>query len=224
MKLLQELLELPETLFEAAIEDIKTAAKPIELSALVKLKDHKKIINKLWGTKYLAYKGQTFFTSESIVGGGGSTFGPAYNGAIKAAEKEFKQIELDPIEVQNPKGKRNEIDNIKFENNFQEVYLGYDPKSDKLYIGYDAWADLDAAFTKWSNKFDDEDPEVEKVLDKVWKEIKDQDFQGVLFELETKNGKTFSADVDDIEERGFYKGIYKSPMFKHKNLIDLRLD
>lgn len=219
MKLLKELLELPETLLEAAIDDIKKAAKPVELSAIVKLKDYKNIIKKLWGSEFIAYKGQPFFKDKNS-----ANYGPAYEGLLKAAEKEFKHIEMDPIYVEDPKGKESEINNIKFQDGPQEVYLGYDPKSDKLYVGYDANADIDAAFSKWSDKFDDEDPAVEKSLDKTWREIQNQDFQGVLFELDTKNGKNFSADVTDIEKRGFYKGIYKSPMFKHKKLIDLRLD
>ena len=63
------------------MKSILESDAPVEIHDLVKNfpTTHKKALQKLWGGKRLVYKDKTLFDHEDI--------GPAYRGAIKAAEK-----------------------------------------------------------------------------------------------------------------------------------------
>ena len=216
MKLLQELLELPNQLLEAELDDIKSSGA-VEIKDLIKAypNNYKKHLEKLWGTEFLTYKGQKLFS-------GGHDIGPVYDGAIKASEAAMKKVRI-PLEILDEEGNDTEIDcNI---DGSQECYLGYKESSDQLYIGYDCWLD-EESWNEWARVFDDSDPKIEKGLDKSWKDFNKKTFIGMLFELTTTNGKTFKAEEDDSQDsrKGFYQGTYNGHNFKRLKLIDLRLD
>lgn len=183
---------------------------------------HGKALQKMWGKSgALLFKGQPLFKDDDL--------GPAYEGAMKAAE----QYDGTDVEVQvYYEGDSDSVD-IQVDG-MQECYLGYDKKHDKLYIGYDVWLNdesIESAFdyifkSATGERFDaDNDDHNEEY--RVWKSSKDYPgFMGFLFELSSKDGKRFNADLIHSEVGGFYKGIYnsKSGEFKRLGLTDLRLD
>jgi len=238
MKLLQELLELPQQLVEAAAAEI-TKHGPVEIKDVIAHfpSKYKKVLQVLWGTHRLTYKGQQLFTGrESSMDDTAADLGPVYMGAIHAAEKAMKKMTV-PVDIQgmpdvllNDENVRRKHGNLESEieseiDESQECYLGYDPKHDQLYIGFDCWLN-DEAYNEFANQFDDSNPEIEKALNKVWKEFNEKKFQGELFKLTSSDGKNFKAEEDDSVSGpgGFYKAVYKSPGFKRLGLVDLRLD
>lgn len=181
---------------------------------------YEKMLSALWGKDKLTYKGQKLFTESDL--------GPAYRGAMKAAEKAMKNIRIE-LEVTDPKTGNNDlIVEIALEEESQEVYLGYDQKSDSLYIGYDAWLNEEDYNEKYAYGYDDEDPDVEKAINKSWEVFKENRAHGLLFKLETTDGVRFKAEeVDAVHEHAsglFYQTIYKAIKAGRVKLIDLRLD
>lgn len=195
---------------------------PIEIGDIVHNfpRTHKAALQKLWGGRRLVYKGKTLFDGDGL--------GTAYRGAMKAAEKVKTRGIVTPLRYESQE------EEIEVEiGDMQEVYLGYSEAEDKLYIGYDVWLEdesLEKAFDKLylaetGEEFDpdSDDPKFEK----AWREFKKEDgntFWGMLFELESSDGATFTADCIQEEAGGFYKGIFKNPQFKGLKLVDLRLD
>ena len=195
---------------------------PVEIHDLVKNfpNTHKKALEKLWGGKRLVFKGKTLFDHGD--------FGPAYRGAIKAAEKMQKRgLELNFHFRGADASTDVEISEM------QEVYLGYDEAQDKLFIGFDAWLDDEAIEKVFDDLYQeaegeefDVDSNEPKFVD-AWREFKNKEgsgFWGLLFELESSDGANFTADPVHDEAGGFYRGIYRTPSFKQLKLIDLRLD
>lgn len=178
-----------------------------------------KMIKALWGKDQLTYKGKKLFADGLL--------GPVYEGAIKAAEKELGRMTIE-FELPDPEDGGDSfmsIDNMRFEEDAQEVYLGYDPKQDQLFIGFDAWLSEDL-YNDATQKFDDSDPEVEKGLNAAWKFFSDHRFYGVLLDLDTSDGVRFRASENqDVGSQpgGFYKAVYKKIKTDMK-LVDLRLD
>jgi hypothetical protein len=182
---------------------------------------HGKALQKMWGKSgALLYKGQSLFQDGDL--------GPAYNGAMKAAEKyDGKELE---VQIHF----KGESDSADIEvDGMQECYLGYDRKRDVLYIGYDAWLSdesIEKAFDTvyeyaTGERFDADNDEHHEEFRK-WKSGKEYPgFTGLLFELSTTDGKRFDAELMEDAPGGFYQGIYnKSPEFKRLGLVDLRLD
>ena len=228
MNLLQELLYISNTgLTLQEAEDLKKGG-PLELKDVIEHFPGKyaKVMKVLWGTHRLVYKGQPFFTGkESTMEHTSADIGPAYRGVMKAAEKELKKMTV-PIDVLVPGTDETEELDFKFTDDCQECYLGYDPKTDKLWVGYDCWVDYEGTWNKWSEQFDDDDKKIEKGLDKSWKELNSHGMMGALFELTSTDGKQYKAEEYDgnFEFRGFYNGIYRTSDFKRLKLVDLRLD
>ena len=204
-----------------------TGQGPVELKDIVKAFPSKasKAIDKLWGGPRLVYHGMQFFDGDGL--------GLAYEKAEEAAKAEMDDHE---VELSFHVGGTDELDMDDY--NFttkvedaQECYLGYDPKHDVLYIGYDAWLDENDFNEKWDDEFkkatgkvfDMDDEEHQKVFDSAWEEWKKMGGYGMLFRL-TPRGKAFSADVVLEDAGGFYRGIYRGPAFKRLGLIDVRLD
>lgn len=204
-------------------------AKPIELKDIYAAQKGKteKAIDKLWGTDKLMYKGQLFFKGTD------HDFGPVYEGAFKAAEKVFKKFNTELVFRHESK----EVEVELGDRDSQEVYLGWSPTEDKLYMGFDAWLQ-DETNNGINNAFDDMyheatgdkyDPDSKDTkYHKAWKEFSDSNlFLGILVELTTTDGKKFTADIVESVGKGFYSGIYNSKNnseFKRLKLIDLRLD
>ena len=208
--LVKELLELlAEEARSFDLEELaKTFKNPVEL---------KKHVQKLWGSKHMTFKGQEFFS--------GNSFGPVYNGALKTGEKELKNYKFEAeLELKGEFYSANlEVDDQ------QEVYLGYDPKDDKLYIGFDIWVrdeGLETAFEEmYQDAFDEEINDSSEEFHQRFKEFQDDNgiFYGALIELNSQDGKKFTGDVVATEKDGFYKGIYNKTL-KSLKLVDLRLD
>lgn len=216
MQLIQELLKLTEK-----VVDKDT---PIELKDLVANfpSMHGKAISKLWGGKRLTYKGQPFFNGRETA--------TVYDGAIKAAEKAMKNLEV-VLTVFHSNGKSIVDQEYTFTgvDESQECYLGYDPKADKLYIGFDCWMSDE----QYEKPFNDESSKPDLEAAGPWKKFSELNSRmyGVLFELTSTDGKTFKADCVETGRKvknnktigGFYPGVYEN-IGQHVKLVDLRLD
>jgi hypothetical protein len=212
--LIRELLEMLN-------EDLP---KQIELNDLAKAfpTKHGKAFAKLWGGDRLTYKGQQLFA--------GGELGQAYKGALKAVTKEMKSFEHTVVY------KRDEQTVEINDAESQEVYMGWSEEEDALYIGLDVWLNDDsadggpigAAFDEMykEDTGKDFDPDISGGPEqKAWTDFSSKNmFVGALFELSSKDGKTFTADLISSDCGGFYKSIYKSQFFKRLKLNDLRLD
>jgi hypothetical protein len=181
---------------------------------------HGKALQKMWGKSgALLYKGQPLFKDGSL--------GAAYEGAMEAAEKMQGRTVATSLYFD---GSSNDVELEVDE--MQEVYLGYDKKQDKLYIGYDVWLNDESVEREFDKSFEDitgdrfdaDNDEHSKIF-RDWRNSKDYPgFSGFLFELSSKDGKTFKADLIQDSSGGFYKGIYGGHEFKRLGLVDLRLD
>lgn len=185
--------------------------KTYEIKDIVEFfpKGKEKLLQKFWGMDGgLTYKGQLLFTKNDL--------GPAYEGVIKAGEDyindpdKFYVMVFDKLEVNA--------------SDAQESYLGYDPKDDTLWVGFDVWLDEESFNQEFDKKYPREDVEGE-VFKEAWEEFK-KSFTGVLLPLKSKDGKKFKVIESKTIERpgGFYKGIYNRNETKKLGLIDLRLD
>jgi hypothetical protein len=206
----------------AEMQLVIESGTPVEIGDLVKNfpNTHTKALKQLWGGKRLVYKGKTLFDHDD--------FGPAYRGAIKAAEK----VKRSGLSL-NFSFRSAETESDVEITDMQEVYLGYDEKQDKLYIGFDAWLDddvIETVFDKLYREAEDEEFDTDSndpKYENAWREFKRTSgatFWGILFELTSTDGENFKAEVVHNEPNGFYKGIYRSRVFKTMKLIDLRLD
>lgn len=177
---------------------------------------YKAALGKLWGGDRLTYKGQQLFKDGDL--------GPAYEGAIDAAEKELKSkysiiFNFDDMTTEQE---------VVFSDQ-QEVYLGFDKRANQLYIGFDAWIaddDLNEVFDKmYAEQYGEDVDDVEEYQEMRagFIEQAKSGFRGLLFELQG-DGRRFTADLIQDAPGGFYKGIYKSAEFKRAGLVDLRLD
>lgn len=224
---------------------------PVALEDLVKYfpSKHSQAIEKLWGTHRLTYKGEQFFEKE------GTGYGPVYEGADEcgqdAIKKEEVNIKIDPTQCDEEEyrsviqtAEDAGIDIPEFEmdvkiDEMQEVYLGYNPKTDRLWIGYDCWADhneIDEEIDEYINSLDTGDydrhrtEELHNAVERaIMEEMKELGFFGGLVELKTADGVNFEFGDVVVEPGGFYRGIhsprgYGYGSFKRMGLIDLRLD
>jgi hypothetical protein len=217
---------------------------PVALEDLVNYfpSKHKAAIEKLWGSDRLTFHGQQFFS--------GMDHGPVYDGAMKAAVRamavETVNIEVYPGNMPTPSGNKwrgyaesaedFEADVKLLAKEAQEVYLGYQPSSGNLFIGYDVNTDeddLESHIESYSDRAGEhlDLTMLDKVESYIKQEAQDQSFYGVLLELVTEDGKSFKVKDVIIEPEGFYKGIYSASAhlgkygpFSALKLIDLRLD
>lgn len=218
---------------------------PVAVEDLVKYfpSKHVQAIEKLWGSHRLTYKGKQFFSEE------GNDFGPVYKGAIeegeRAAKEENVNYNIDPSQtddandratIQDAEDEGVHIKNFEADvklGEMQEVYLGYQPKTGHLWIGFDAWTDdhdLDDQIDEYMDSIEVDDHTVRDAIENaIHHELKDLGFWGVLIELVSNDGEDFEAKQVITEPGGFYRGIHNSKAhgnhaFKHLALIDLRLD
>jgi hypothetical protein len=217
MNVLKELLQLRE------------AEVPMELADVIKFfpKKHGEALQKLWGGKRLVWHGMRFFDDGGL--------GEAYEKAEEAAKAYIADgynAEAS-LEVELPDGEMADVqwDALFEDDEVQEVYLGYDPKRDVLFIGFDAWTsddEFNAAFDRtWEEETGEEhdmdNDEHQEAYNRIWKDYQDQNmgFWGLCFEI--------SADMKAEEALppmpgGFYRGSFKLLKSQNNNLVDLRLD
>lgn len=200
---------------------------PIELKDLIEYfpGNYAKAIQKMWGKDRLEYNGMKFFAKGAL----GEAYAKA-NGAVKAVMKEGDFTV--PVLLAMPNGEA--LGMIEFEydahiDDSQEVYLGYSPENDQLYLGVDAWLSENDFNEEWDKQFkkntrvayDEEDEEHSALFHDAWKKYTNMHGYGVLFEL--------SKDLERAEpviesQGGFYSGVRKTPQFKQLGLTDIRLD
>jgi len=229
MSLLQELLSLHEA-----------PEVPIELKDLIKAfpNHHSKAISKLWGGKRLVWHGDRFFDGHDL--------GPAYLKSIAAAHYEMKNG--DPIEVNLPfqvkaseddEDGGHDITEVDFTfhaeiepRDTQECYLGYDPKKDKLYIGFDVWLDENGLNEQFDKAFEDETGEQhdldnedhQATYQEVWDAFKKHTMYGMVFEISHDGDEYTAEEAVAPMQGGFYRGTRKIFQHQHPNVIDIRLD
>jgi hypothetical protein len=229
MSILKELLGLsdPDMLFEADV--------PLELKDVIAAfpKHHGKALQKLWGGKRLVWHGKRFFEDGEL--------GAAYIEAEKAAEEYIENgYNTDAnMDIGGMIDGEEYDDSMSWDVQFesdekQECYLGYDPKRDALYIGFDAWAsdeEFNSAFDKAfedmvGEEHDMDNDEHQAVYNKAWEEYKDGGFGfwGLVFEITMEDGTMVAEEALPPMAGGFYKGTMKLFKQQHPNVVDLRLD
>lgn len=229
MNLLKELLRVSDPAI------VLESDGPIELADIIKAfpKYHSKAISKLWGGERLTWKGKSFFT--------GDDWGPAYKEADKAAKREVKNQDTfeENIEISGKTDDKNHRIEVNWDekidpSDISEVYVGYNPKNDKLYIGYDAWTEslkFEEAYEKAfeetvGREIDDKNNDDTKLYQSATKKYRAEGygFWGLIFEV-SFNGTSMEADeVISIMNGGFYKTMFKEFKKRNPNVIDIRLD
>lgn len=174
---------------------------------------------------------------------GKSIFGEIYNKLEEAGQAFLKKEELE-ISVQIDSSVIEQIggtdwdsyDYVAAVDDANEVYLGYSPSEDALYIGFDCWLSEDDFNDNWDKAFkdnvgvsyDDEDPLHEKLLSKTWKAYLNQkNNASYLLRYSAGNLSVEMSSEDSMVSKPsqlFYSIIYGSQRFKALKLVDLRLD
>lgn len=185
----------------------------------------KKYLRALWGKPRLVFNGKPFFGL-----GSGDTVYDDIDSVLDEVKNQGFVVDMS-LDVPDT----DELDGFELTwkatvDEMQEVYLGYSPREDALYVGVDAWLSENDFNEAWDREFanetgeefDHENEAHAAMFDAAWKEYRDMGFVGILFKLE-------GEPIENAEEEisvpgGFYKGIYRGNTLKHLGLIDLRLD
>jgi hypothetical protein len=229
----RQVIEIDEEVEEA------TKAKvggPVEVKDIVTNFPIKatKAIQALWGKDRLEYHGMKFFD--------GKEFGEAYDAIHNAVDEHLDEgfeveesipLDSDLVDAIDKKSRWNDFEfSMKIEkHDYQEVYLGYNPKNDHLVYGVDAWFNEDDFNEQWDKEFKENfgidfemDEETHhKLFMSVFEQYKKLSFTGIMFDL-VLHGKEFKVVDSDYAANGFYQGLYKTQHFKSHGLVDLRLD
>lgn len=246
MKLLAELLTLHEGEVPVELEKwgrkIATSSPPNKKSNLAFLNQ---LLKKHWGNTRLTWHGERFFDEDGL--------GPVYTKAEAACTQfiedgyKINYEDTFQVDVQHPDNDSDDTYDssshdveINFEveidtRYMQETYLGYSPKRDKLYIGFDADPKgLDEEFnTEWDKAFeeatgvayDHDDEEHQAEYEKAWRSFNEGgSLYGLLFEITNYNGDYHVEEAWPPSRGGFYKHTYRDFKAQHPDVIDLRLD
>ena len=212
---------------------------PLELHDVVKFfpNTYKRVMSAKWGMDHpgtLMYHGHPFFASEE-----GETAYDHIEAAVKNIldDEEFGvevNLTMDLRHLDSDDDLQKDSHDFTFEakvSDSQEVYLGYSPHDDALFVGYDVWIDEESFNEAWDREFreatgeeyDSDNPDHEAVFNGVWDHMKNDMFFGMLFEVKEQGGHWVAEEVS-TRQGGFYKGIYRGDQhFKSLDLIDLRL-
>ena len=236
MKILRELLAIQKP------QSFLAEEKEVELSDIIEYfpTQHKNAIQQLWGTDRLTWHGKKFFSGDEL--------GDAYEEIEGAAKAILPDVEVDAQLTIEPvyKSGVQEMDfdpeslewKVKFEkDDVQEVYLGYDPKSDKMYIGFDAWAD-EAAFNEemetsfeaiTGEEYDYENEAHAAVFQKAWDNYQKakMGMWGIVFEVTYDDGDMSAEEMPQLTAAGGFYGsdsTYKQLKRAIPSLVDIRLD
>jgi len=177
--------------------------------------------------KTLAKSGRLTFSGELVFTKSGE-YGPALKQAIAEAEALLNNEET-TIDVRTElDGSVADIDDGGEFNDdypvdeFQETFVGYAWKGDKLVIGFDAWLDEEIFNQDWDKHFEEtfgedfdmDNPKHEKIFNKAHKEFKDLAFLGLVVEV----NEDFHATMEDLPfPDGFHKGAARE--FKSRRII-----
>lgn len=239
MSILKELLG---TLLEND-EMPKKPVKTVELDDIVKFfpGHHEAAIRKLWGTERLTWHGKKFFEGEEL--------GDVYIEAEDAVDAVIQDVKVDGQITLSPVY-RSGLPELEFEDDFveweitfgkqdkQEVYLGYDPETDKLYMGFDAWAneqDYNDAFDDEfkrivGEEFDYENEVHAAIAQQAWEAYQKGKlgFYGIIFEISIDKSSNMIDEAEELPEftnaGGFYRGVYTQFKSRYPHVLDLRLD
>lgn len=215
-----------QDLFQLAEAESKVAADgPVEVADIVAGRSKsiaEKYIRALWGKPRLVYNGKPFF-------GDGATVYDDINKALKATLNGYeveKRIEFDAPRINGRVF--NELDITTQVDDFQEVYLGFSPKTKSLFVGVDCWIDGEEDFNNAFEKsfkanigvaLDEDDEQHAKVADNAWKAFKSSGMVSILFSV-VDGG----LEEEFVEDGSFYSSVFKSRIFKNYDLVNLRLD
>lgn len=229
MKFLQELTGL----YEAEVAGVNH----VDIADLIKHfpNNHKKAIEKLWGGERLTWNGIPFHGE-----GSDSIYGDKLDAAMKewSSQGGEMHVELSGIDYHPAEGGDPEFIEVSYDQpanpvkDGQEVYMGYDPKSGDLYVGYDMWADeeifneeWDTAFkTATGENFEYDEPSHQKAFNEAHKEFANGG-SWMLFKIDFNDGE-LNVDTEDEGDGTFYGSGGRSgrSVSKQMGLIDLRLD
>jgi len=176
--------------------------------------------------KTLAKSGRLTFGGAQVFTKSGD-YGPALKQAIAEAEALLKdkdttvdvRTELDGSVADIDDG--GEFNDDYPVDDFQETFVGFSFKGDKLVIGFDAWLDEEIFNQDWDKHFEEtfgedfdmENPKHEKIFNKAHKEFKQTAFLGLLVEV----NEDFHATMDDMPfTDGFHKGAARE--FKSRRI------
>jgi hypothetical protein len=219
-------------------------SRPLELRDVVKFfpNTYKKVMSMKWGMDHpgtLQYHGHPFFTKDDE---GKSAYDHAEEAVDGVLDEDFRievnlTMDLDEFEPSDDNdGMQYDTHDFSFDcevSDKQEVYLGYSPQEDALYIGYDTWIREEEFNEAWDREFqnatgemfDPDNASHDAVFQKVWKKFRDDMFFGMLFRVVERNGRWMAEEHFAPQPGGFYKGIYRGlSSFHSLDLIDLRLD
>lgn len=229
MKLIQEL----HNLYEAEVVGVNH----VELADLVKHfpNNHKRAIEKLWGGERLTWNGIPFHGdgSESIYGGELDKAINKWSSDGGELHVSLSDIDYHPEEGGDPQFIEVSYDQpINPIKDGQEVYMGFDPQSGDLYVGFDVWTDEEIFNEEWDKafknetgeEFDYDEPAHAKAFSAAHKEMTSGGMW-MLFKLE-HSGDGVVADVVEDGDGTFYSSNSRSgrAQVKSMGLIDLRLD
>lgn len=223
MSILKELLGLTEAHVSVELKDV-IAAFP---------KHHAKALQQLWGGQRLVWHGMKFFEDDEL--------GPAHVKAEQAAEEYIANgysadVNMD---IGGTIDGEEYDDSMRWDVEFdkdekQECYLGYDPQTDKLYIGFDAWVSEDEFNSAFDKAFEEmtgeehnlDNEEHQKVFNAAWEEFKNENygFWGLIFEISFDGENMEAEEAYPALPGGFYKGVFPSFKRQQPRVIDLRLD
>lgn len=212
----------------------EATTRPLELRDIVKFfpNTYRKVLRAKLSTDQVTYHGLQLQHED---GEGDMEFGPAYDKALAAAEYAIEQnggVTVDvEMSVMNDDGDTSHH-HYSFETPIDEkseVYVGYSPENDALYLGFDCWISENEFNESWEREFeeatgeqfDSDNPQHEAAFQKVWNHFKDRMMYGMLFEVTAHNGHWEANEMYCIPGT-FYQGIYKFPGFQRLELIDLR--
>lgn len=212
----------------------EATTRPLELKDIIKFfpNTYQKVIRAKLASDQITYHGHQLQHED---GDGDLTFGPAYDNALAAAEEAMHEnggvtvdVEADLSDVES----HGDFHNYSFETPIDEkseVYVGYSPREDALYVGFDCWISENEFNENWDREFkeatgedfDNDDPAHEAAFKKVWDHFKDRMMYGMLFEISEHDGQWEANEVYCMPGT-FYQGVYKFGGFSHLDLIDLR--
>lgn len=242
MQLLKELLAIHEA-----------PEVPVELKDIIAAfpKNHGKALEKLWGGRRLVWHGMRFFDHDDL--------GEAYTKSMAAVEEtvddqggieveQSMELRIHPsMLADEDEGDEDRDDNdapmhaeiewkdtLKY-SDMQEVYLGYSPKRDKLYIGFDAWGNgeeefnqaFDEAFEEATGvPYDHDNEGHHEVYNELWQELQrsKMGFYGVIFEITDLHDSFHAEEAMAPMAGGFYRGTFSTFKRQHPDVVDLRLD
>lgn len=195
-----------------------------ELANIVKYfpKTYLKIIHQLSGKPHkLKYQGLDLFDEDGD--------GPALDGAVAEVKRQIAEGDC-KVDINLPtplEGGDLEYDApIK---DVQHVWTAYEPRSNKLLLGFDAWIDEEDFNAAWDKhfeestgeEFDYDNPEHEEIFSRVHRNYMKIGFYGLLYEVQIKPSMEVDAEFRYYSDKGFFKGTLNDPFVKALGYIEL---